>query len=355
MASVNVEKSEKNKKMVVWLNPKQLLINNKRCVFLNDSDLIGKKFNKFVVLDVFSKNGRKKCKCLCDCGKVFVRDKYNVVNDRTYSCGCIRRDVKPMIGKVFGRLKVLSLGEPYYTPNRERKDLRYVCECECGNIVSVRGKSLRSGHTVSCGCVASESLMGVNLENLVGQTFGYWKVISYAGRVKEPRGRYATLWRCHCKCGTVRDIRAGSLKGGTSLSCGCYKYSQTKKSLSIRFKISKLESYVISFLEEQSINFSREVIFNDLYSKSGYPLSYDFKILLDDKEILIECQGKQHYEPIEYFGGEKQFIVQRNNDILKKFYAFKNGYYLFYIPYYLKEENIYTYLENILIKKSLFS
>ena len=54
-------------------------------------------------------------------------------------------------------------------------------------------------------------------------------------------------------------------------------------------------------------------------------------------------------------GGEKQFIVQRNNDILKKFYAFKNGYYLFYIPYYLKEENIYTYLENILIKKSLFS
>ena len=57
MASVNVEKSEKNKKMVVWLNPKQLLINNKRCVFLNDSDLIGKKFNKFVVLDVFSKNG----------------------------------------------------------------------------------------------------------------------------------------------------------------------------------------------------------------------------------------------------------------------------------------------------------
>lgn len=319
------------------------------------NNIIGKRFNKFIVLDVFSENGRSKCKCLCDCGTIFIRNKYNVTSNRTYSCGCIRRDIISMIGKKFGKLTVMSLADPYISPNKKQKVLQYKCKCDCGNIVVVRGKNLRSGHTQSCGCSRKESMLGVNLEDLTNQVFGYWTVLSYAGRVKEPRGVYVSLWHCKCKCGTERNIRASSLKAGSSLSCGCYKYKQLKKSLPSRFETSNLEKYVINFCTRYNINYEREVIFSDLKSRAGYPLSYDFKLSMFNFDVLIECQGKQHYEPIAYFGGKKQFVVQRENDFLKNLYAFKNNFYLLKIPYYLNENNIYIFLYEMLIKKSLFS
>lgn len=38
------------------------------------------------------------------------------------------------------------------------KTPEYVCECECGDIVFVRGDSLKSGYTRSCGCLAVEGM-----------------------------------------------------------------------------------------------------------------------------------------------------------------------------------------------------
>lgn len=39
------------------------------------------------------------------------------------------------------------------------------------------------------------------------------------------------------------------------------------------------------------------------------------------ENILIEFNGEQHYKPIEYFGGEKAFKKQINNDNKKKEFA----------------------------------
>jgi hypothetical protein len=50
------------------------------------------------------------------------------------------------IGNVYNRLTVLE--RDYTKTNRAY----WKCRCECGNIVSVDGYSLRSGHTKSCGC-----------------------------------------------------------------------------------------------------------------------------------------------------------------------------------------------------------
>ncbi len=54
-------------------------------------------------------------------------------------------------GKRFGRLLVVS-------DSGERRDGRvmWVCHCDCGNVVIVRGSSLTSGATVSCGCYLKE-------------------------------------------------------------------------------------------------------------------------------------------------------------------------------------------------------
>ena len=34
--------------------------------------------------------------------------------------------------------------------------------------------------------------------------------------------------------------------------------------------------------------------------------------------VAIECQGLQHFKPVEWFGGEKNFRTQKHNDELKR-------------------------------------
>lgn len=51
-------------------------------------------------------------------------------------------------GLYFGRLKVLF----YY--DTMRKHARWLCECACGGLKVVDGRSLRDGRTKSCGCIS---------------------------------------------------------------------------------------------------------------------------------------------------------------------------------------------------------
>jgi hypothetical protein len=57
---------------------------------------------------------------------------------------------------------------------------------------------------------------GVIFQDLTGQTFGRWKVISHVGKV----GTIYTF-RCKCECGNENIVRSDHLRNGTSLSCGC--------------------------------------------------------------------------------------------------------------------------------------
>lgn len=51
-----------------------------------------------------------------------------------------------LTGKEFGSLKVIHRAENI------KSHTAWLCECECGNIKAIRGESLKSGRTVSCGC-----------------------------------------------------------------------------------------------------------------------------------------------------------------------------------------------------------
>ena len=83
-------------------------------------------------------------------------------------------------------------------------------------------------------------------------------------------------------------------------------------------------------------------------------LSYD--VYICKQKIAIEYQGKQHYEPVEIFGGSDGFKKQRERDELKRFLSKKNGVKLVYINYWeditqdlLREkiENDYDAMEDI--------
>lgn len=59
--------------------------------------------------------------------------------------GRVRKD---LIGETFGELRVLGMDNEKIQKNR---DAYWVCECSCGNIISVVGEKLKSGEKLMCG------------------------------------------------------------------------------------------------------------------------------------------------------------------------------------------------------------
>lgn len=52
-----------------------------------------------------------------------------------------------LTGMRFGRLTVIERAV-----STKKSNASWLCKCDCGNTRVVHGHSLRSGHTVSCGC-----------------------------------------------------------------------------------------------------------------------------------------------------------------------------------------------------------
>lgn len=166
---------------------------------------------------------------------------------------------RDLIGKVFGDLKVLEyLGQSNWR-----------CICKCGNEVVAKTGKLTSGRKTRCSeCIKKNDKRAINL---IGKTFGKWKVLRYAGdrhwecectgchRVFIVRGNslrdghsmmciecankaqsvakedltgrvfgeltvlgyeYKSMWRCKCSCGKIVNIRGDKLKSGYSVDCG---------------------------------------------------------------------------------------------------------------------------------------
>lgn len=56
--------------------------------------------------------------------------------------------------------------------------------------------------------------------DIVGQRFGKWTVLSYEG--KESHG--LKIYKCVCDCGKEGLVTRANLIGGSSTSCGCSRY-----------------------------------------------------------------------------------------------------------------------------------
>ena len=61
-------------------------------------------------------------------------------------------------------------------------------------------------------------------------------------------------------------------------------------------------------------------------------MSYD--IYICGLKIAIEYQGKQHFEPVDYFGGAENFEKQKERDELKAKRSEENGVKLIYVNYW---------------------
>ena len=87
---------------------------------------------------------------------------------------------------------------------------------------------------------------------------------------------------------------------------------------------SKLESEIRLMLNEQGIKYKcRE-------RKIPWLKGLELDFYIPDKNIAIECQGRQHFKPVEIFGGEEAFKYTIENDSTKRKLCEKNGIKLLY-------------------------
>ena len=106
---------------------------------------------------------------------------------------------------------------------------------------------------------------------------------------------------------------------------------------------------------EKSVYQILKPIFSDLLShyrkfswlKNLNNLELDFYV--PSLKLAIEYDGKQHFEPIEYFGGKKRFKLDKKRDFLKNKLIHQNKQdikHFIRIPYWeeISEENVRTIL-----------
>ena len=93
---------------------------------------------------------------------------------------------------------------------------------------------------------------------------------------------------------------------------------------------SKWKSEALVFELCQKIYGTDNVLFQYSPPFLGH-MSYDVFII--SKNTAIEYQGKQHFEPVEFFGGQAHFEKQIVRDKLKKELSTKNKIKLIYIDY----------------------
>lgn len=202
---------------------------------------------------------------------------------------------------------------------------QWLCQCDCGEMVIVKGSSLRNGKTKSCGCYQKIRTSEAKTKDLVGQIVGNFTVLeSIMGTKNGERHK----WRCKCNlCGNKNAIiSTDNLKHQES--CGCLIESKGTR------KIKEL-------LEQNNISFIQEKRFADLrFEDTGHQARFDFYV---NNSYIIEYDGRQHYiQGNGVYDNEEKFARTREHDRIKNEYCFQHNIPIIRIPY--------TELENITIE-----
>lgn len=140
---------------------------------------------------------------------------------------------------------------------------------------------------------------------------------------------FKTQYEVRCSCGNIFKVEPHEI-----LSLG-----RTRCSVCTRTE-SRYELATREWLEQNNISFQAQYRFLDCRNKK--PLPFDFKCDWDNKIILIEVDGGQHYY-VTQWTDEETLKEQKIRDKIKDDYAKSHGYVLLRIPYWLYDTGSYIY------------
>ena len=108
-------------------------------------------------------------------------------------------------------------------------------------------------------------------------------------------------------------------------------------------KLSKGEFIIKNILDKYNIKYVQQKKFDECKNKR--PLPFDF--YLPDRNICIEYDGIQHFEPIKYWGGIPKLNKTQAFDKIRNNFCYKQGIKLIRIPYWEKDNSLII-LSNVL-------
>jgi very-short-patch-repair endonuclease len=123
--------------------------------------------------------------------------------------------------------------------------------------------------------------------------------------LEEYKGIHTKIKFRHKTCGTEFEKTPNNIISNNQLCPFCFSSNGEKK--------------IYIYLKENNINFYH----NYIHPKMERNLRMDF--FLYDKNMVIEFDGKQHYEINEYFGGKKEFLKTQERDLYKNHFCKENN------------------------------
>ena len=121
--------------------------------------------------------------------------------------------MESIAGKKYGRWTV---GETYTLTAKGEK--KWLCTCDCGTERYVLERSLKSGSSLSCGCLRKEEVKKAKEKDLTNHQYGELKVI---GKAQDQSRKGGIWWECECSCGKHYEVPATLLLTGKRTHCGC--------------------------------------------------------------------------------------------------------------------------------------
>ena len=238
------------------------------------------------------------------------------------------------VGDEIGKLTVLK--EDIMTMNGQK----WLCQCECGNLTSVREDNLITGQvngkggTRSCGCLnpVQNHCRGLKRINRIGEIVNDYQYVlrlmpdsnrSYSYLVYDLTNQ---MWRVTGPR-WIKNLAHNSKYESATAQEALNKYYT--KLANQQFSSYKNENDIMTLLFQNNFIWTKQFAFEDC--KDRLPLPFDIAVFDEnfDLSYLIEYDGEQHFHNCGHFDYEKQ----HRHDLIKNQYCFNNNIPLIRIPY----------------------
>jgi Zn ribbon nucleic-acid-binding protein/very-short-patch-repair endonuclease len=277
-------------------------------------DLVG---DEYILLNEYTKRDKKIKIKHNKCGNIYeVQPIVFLKGSRCpYCAGLKKKTTEEFKKEVFDLVKdeYTVLGE--YINTKTKIKLRHN---KCGNVYNVQPSNFLQGNR----CPKCSKKIGDIKRRKTDKQFKE-QVFNLVGDeytvLGDYKGKRTKIKIIHNKCGNIYEVTSGNfLQGNRCPIC----------------KHSKGEEKIAKYLTKFGIKYETQKTFDDL--KFNRPLRFDF--YLPDKNLLIEYDGKQHFEPATFGGcsketAEENFKNQQIRDKIKNEYCKENGIKLLRIKY----------------------
>lgn len=172
-------------------------------------------------------------------------------------------------GQVVGNNNIVFLNETDTPCKKNNYIARGMFLCHCGNEFTTQIRSIRSGHTTSCGCFHRKKLTEKDYVYAKGDKIGNFIYLGEAPKIGKKR-----MITAQCACGKIMDIRLVTDPDKGTKSCGClteYKKGDEFKNAPL---LNINEHIINKFWSKVLITANDNLCWNWISTKDGYGTLY---------------------------------------------------------------------------------